>query len=251
MRRVALASAILVLVAASLAAQSDSEDLKGTVDGTIEVEKGTQKLQDEWAQEQAELLARYRSAKANVKYLKERIDIEQSKSDALDETIADLERRLAESDRLNSVLLDTLQSVYSRLDTWVHDDLPFLMTERENRLQSLRDELARPDVAGAEKLRRVLEALQIEAQYGATVEVSQEHIMIGDEEILADVLRLGRVSAFWRTPDRKRVGEFDRATRTWIELDSKYGRSIGQAMEMASRMRPIEIIDLPLGRIAP
>ena len=53
-----------------------------------------------------------------------------------------------------------------RLEESVARDLPFLTEERSLRLASLRQELVRPDIAGAEKLRRLLEALQIEAQYG-------------------------------------------------------------------------------------
>jgi hypothetical protein len=140
--------------------------------------------------------------------------------------------------------------VFEDLEDWVGRDLPFLLDERNHRLDLLRSELVRPDVTGAEKLRRILEALQIEAGYGNTVEVDQQKIVVSGEEIFVDMLRLGRVSVFWRTPDGKRVGEWDRGTAHWVELPGKYRRSIGYAMEMASRTRPIELISLPLGRIA-
>lgn len=251
MRRLVIALGIVTLAWASLGAQSDSEVLKKTVDGTLEIERRTQKNLDDWSAEEAELLARYRTAKANVAYLRERIAVEEQKSAALDDRINELDRRLDESDRLNAVLQDTLMVLFERLEEFVAIDLPFLQDERGARLDFLRNDLVRPDVNGAEKLRRLLEALQVEANYGNSVEVDQQRIVVGDEEIFVDVLRLGRISAFWRTPDGQRVGEFDRATRQWVELPSKYRHQIGRAMEMASRMRPIEVISLPLGRIVP
>jgi hypothetical protein len=59
------------------------------------------------------------------------------------------------------------------------------------------------------------------------------------------------VSVFWRTPDGKRCGEFDRGTNQWVEFPGKYNRNIEAAMDMATRMRPVELLSLPLGRIQP
>jgi hypothetical protein len=246
-------SIMLVCLAGAVAAyaQADSDDLGQTVDGTIEIEQGTQGKQDAWADEKAELQARYRTAKANVGYLTERRNGEAEKAAALQERVAELQRRLEESKRLQESLEDTLSSILQRLEDWIDRDLPFLPAERSARLDLLREELARPDISGADKLRRLLEALQIEAAYGGTVEVYQDQIKLGAEELFVDILRLGRISVFWRTPDGERVGEFDRAQREWMELPGKYRRAIGVALDMAARIRPVELIGLPLGRIQP
>jgi hypothetical protein len=232
-------------------AQSEIDDLGKTVDGTIQIEQGTQQKQDAWADEKAELQARYRTAKANVAYLTEKRDAEAEKAAALQERVAELKRRLAESQRLQESLEDTLSAILHRLEDWVDRDLPFLPEERTARLDLLRQELARPDVPGSDKLRRLLEALQVEVAYGGTVEVYQGQITVNTEELFADILRLGRISVFWRTPDGDRVGEFDRARQDWIELPAKYRRAIGVAMDMAARIRPVELVSLPLGRIQP
>ena len=50
------------------------------------------------------------------------------------------------------------------------------------------------------------------------------------------------------TPARL-VGHFDPATGLWAELPGGVKRRIMLAMDMAERMRPVELIDLPLGRI--
>jgi len=79
--------------------------------------------------------------------------------------------------------------------------------------------------------------------------VSQEEIMLDGRPLFVDILRIGRISVFWRTPDGEKAGEYDRASGSWILLPDKYRESITKTIEMATRMRPVEIIDLPLGRI--
>jgi hypothetical protein len=234
---------------AASAVRSQHPEPSKTVEKTIDVSRRTQRRQDEWADEKSDLMVRYRNASANVKYLEERIAIESEKADGLDERVAELERRLDESTRLRSSLQDTLDAVFGRLESQVSDDLPFLVKERQARLRALDKELSRPDVTGAEKLRRLLEALQIETAYGSTVEVVQDRIAVGSDTLFVDLLRLGRVALFWRTPDGERTGEYDIATGTWTELPEKYHRSIRTAMDMAARIRPVEITELPLGRI--
>jgi uncharacterized coiled-coil protein SlyX len=247
---VVVATALVVSIAIAPRAQEASK-LGETVDKTVGTHQATQKKQDDWAAEQAALLARYRTAKANVEYLEKRESFEESEVAALEASIHELERRLVESTRLNESLQDTLNAVVGRLESFVANDLPFLTEERNARVTAIKDEIARPDVTGAEKLRRVLEALQVEANYGNTVEVYQEQMKLGEELIFADMLRIGRVSVYWRTPDGKRVGEYDRATDMWVELDGKYVRAINMTVEMATRIRPTDIVELPIGRIQP
>jgi hypothetical protein len=246
-----LVMALLVLaLAVPLVAQSQKEDAGKVVDETISVGQKTQKKQDEWADEKSDLMVRYRNASANIKYLEQRVDIETEKADALDERIAELERRLEESTKLKNSIQDTLDAVQGRLDQWLDSDLPFLLRERRARLAALDSELSRPDVTSADKLRRLLEVLQIEASYGTSVEVVQDRIVLESDTVFVDMLKLGRLALFWRTPDGERAGEYDIGTRSWVELDGSYHGDIQEAMDMAARIKPIEITELPLGRIS-
>jgi seryl-tRNA synthetase len=247
----ALIAAALVAVAGGVEAQSEGSDVKKTVDSTIAIEHATQEQKARWAAERNELTARYKTAKASVEFLAARKTAAADRLAATEAAIAELERSLAESKRLERNLEDTLNAVCARLESRVRADLPFLPAERETRLASLRAEIAKPATSGGEKLRRLLEALQVETGYGNEIEVTQERIALGSDTLFVDLMRLGRVSLFWRTTDGKKIGEYDRGTDRWIELPGKYSRSIGLAMQMASRMRPVEIITLPIGRIRP
>ena len=250
-KQVALATAFAIVLTAAAARAQDANQLSDTVKKTVQTHQETQKKQEEWANEQAELTARLRAARAQVDFFTERKALEEKEVGALDKGIAELERRMVESVRLNDSLVDTLNAVVERLNTFVEGDLPFLMVERRARIAGVKDALARPDFTGAEKLRRVLEALQVEANYGNLAEVYQEKITVNDEEIFADMVRIGRISVYWLTPDGKRVGEYDPAQGKWVELEHKYVQPITVAREMALRLRSVEVVSLPLGRIQP
>lgn len=250
-QRAVLAAAALAVLIASSARTQDAAQLSDTVKKTVETHQQTQKKQQEWANEQADLTARLKAARAQVDFFEKKKALEEKEVAALDQGVAELERRMVESVRLNESLIDTLNAVTTRLETFVEGDLPFLLTERRARIAGVKDALARPDYTGAEKLRRVLEALQVEANYGNVAEVYQEKIVVNEEEIHADMVRVGRVSVYWLTPDGERVGEFDRAQNKWVELDHKHVRAINETREMALRLRSVEVVSLPLGRIQP
>ncbi|MCV5804624.1 DUF3450 domain-containing protein, partial [Escherichia coli] len=60
--------------------------------------------------------------------------------------------------------------------------------------------MTRADVADAEKFRRILEAYQIEMDYGTKLGVYQGKINLGDNEAVeADILYLGRLSLVARS----------------------------------------------------
>jgi hypothetical protein len=251
MRKTALVMLLFILVSAAIMAQSDSDKAKKAVGEAVDVMQETQKKQDDWASQKTDLLVRYRNAQANINYLTDFVANKRVKEEALADRVAELERRLREAKRLEESLQDTLNTILHRLEEHVQRDVPFLHEERSARLDFVRSEVARPDVLGAEKLRRLLEALQIEASYGSTVDVFQQRIAVGADTLFVDVLRIGRISLFWRTPDGKRVGEFDHGTSSWVELPDRYGDEIQKAMDIAMRMRPVELVVLPLGRIRP
>ncbi|MBU8869778.1 MAG: DUF3450 domain-containing protein [Gemmatimonadales bacterium] len=229
----------------------EAGDLQETVQEAVSTRQDTQISQDVWAEQKADLTARYRAAQANVDWLLGRRSEEGEKVAALEGRIAEMGRRLTEAKRLESSIQDSLIVILVKLEETVRAGSPFLPEERALRLSSVRRDLVQPDVPSAEKLRRLLEALQVEAGYASTVEVYQDRIEIDGQDVHADILRLGRLSLFWRTPDGDRVGHYDRAADCWMELSGRHVRAITRAMEMATRMRPMELIDLPLGRIKP
>jgi hypothetical protein len=244
----------MLLAATPLSAQSDTTIVDTTrvesiVAGTLKIEQATQRAQDAWGVERSSLQARYVAQEANVRFLMGRKANDERRLAELRDGIADLRQRMAELQRSEAAARNIVQTIEGRLEQSVHGDLPFLVAERERRLSDLRSGLASTESAPAELLRRLLEALQFEAAYGGSTDVTRQRLAVGADSVSAEVLRIGRLALFWRTSDGKRIGRYDPASRAWVELPSKYKQGIGEAIEMASHARPSGVVTLPMGRI--
>ncbi len=79
------------------------------------------------------------------------------------------------------------------LAEFIAADVPFLPLERADRLAALQELMPRADVSMAEKYRRILEAYQIESDYGYTLEAWRGELGEGSEQRSVEFLRLGRV----------------------------------------------------------
>ena len=228
-----------------------AEKVTKKVSKTMDIRLHTQKKEDAWAGEKAKLMASYRSLKANKEHLeKVKLKIEKTLI-AQKALVEETERKIKEAARIREELQTYLESVVTRIEESIKKDLPFLPKERSVRLALIKQTLDRPDKTGAEKYRRVMEALQVETGYGNTVEVYQETIEFVDRKTLMDILRVGRLSLFCQIPDGTVVGHYDPETEKWVSLPSKYRRDINKAVEMARRERTIELVKLPIGRIIP
>ncbi len=240
---------VLTAVALTALAQDQADEITRVADQSQDTRRATQQELDGWAAERAALKARWDAARAQVAYLEERAGLERDRLAALDAAGSELARRLEESQRLEASLEDTLLSILGRLDLAVARDLPFLADERTRRLTTVRRELGDPAATPADKLRRVLEALLIETRYGGALEVNQERMGVGDEELLCDVLHVGRLGLFWLTPDEVRGGSWDPAAQAYVELDGAELTAVRRAMQMATRRRPVGVQVLPLGKV--
>jgi hypothetical protein len=244
-----LLNLLLLLTLVPATAETDSDHLLKVVTETLDIRQKTQKKEDAWAGKKAELMARYQSLKTNEEEFQK---LKLKTCTALNSQkirVKEFERKIKESARIREELQSCLESVVTRLEEFNKKDFPFLSEERNTRIASIKETLARSDKPVAEKYRRVMEALQVETEYGRTVEVYQDTINLDGQSVLMDILRLGRLSLFCQTPDGKVVGHYDPAAGRWVFLPSRYHRDINRAVEMARRERTIDLVRLPIGRI--
>lgn len=247
--RSAVVLALLIFLVTLAVAEPGADQLQKEVTQTIEIFRQTQEKEDAWAGKKAELVGRYRSLKAKKEHL-ENLKVKTESALGVQKTqVAEFGRKIRESARIKAELQSYLESVVTQLEAFIKKDLPFLSKERTARISSIKETLARPDKPAAEKYRRVMEALQVETEYGRNVEVYQDTIALNGQSLLTDMLRLGRLSIFYQTLDGKVVGHYDRSTGSWVPLPSKYYREIKRAVEMARRERAADLVRLPIGRI--
>jgi len=106
------------------------------------------------------------------------------------------------------------------LEAFVALDVPFLSQERSQRLASLNEMMERADIAASEKFRRVLEAYQVEVDYGRTIEAYSDMLSLNGTEMDVDFLRIGRVAFIYQTRDGSNMGLWNTDKKVWETLDA-------------------------------
>jgi hypothetical protein len=228
---------------------SEPEKAKENVRRSLKTEMKVQEDVDRWSQEKQNLVNELLDLQTrlewtsyqNQKYLSY---IQQEK-----ETIDDLRRKKRELKSLRMKLEPFLSQVVHHLGQMIKADLPFLPEERQNRLSFLENTLTEKDIDLHERLRRIFEALQVEAGYGNTIEVNEQRLELQGDLRQAQVLRLGRLALYYRTLDGQEVGHWDINKGQWEPLPTKFNQSIKQTIEIAQQKRAAELVDLPIGQV--
>lgn len=132
------------------------------------------------------------------------------------------------------------------LEQFIALDVPFLPKERANRLASLKELMDRADVASSEKFRRVLEAYQIEVDYGRTIESYTGLIDVDGQEREVDFLRIGRLDLIYLTKDGKKAGIWNTEASNFERLPDSNISQINKAIRIAKKQLAPDMLTLPV-----
>ncbi len=167
------------------------------------------------------------------------------------EVMAALDGSIANAAVIERQILPLLTRMLDGLQSFVALDLPFLMEERVQRIDALRELIARSDLTNAEKTRRVFEAYQIENEYGSTIETYKGKLHKSNLTFDVDYLRVGRVSYAYRTVGSNDYGYWDGDNSQWVDIkDSNLERGIDKGIKMAKGELAPELLTIPLASTA-
>lgn len=249
-----LSAAVVMLLAWSLlpgpALADTSEIVKKNVEAAIDVRQASQKEQEKWDARRAELAAEYDRLAAENEILEAEHQRLSDQSAALGRTIAQLEQEKTQTRQVREELLPFLADVQADLTRFVTHDMPFLPEERAVRLEKLAALMEDAEIPVAEKFRKTMEALSIEAEYGNTIEVYHDRIRLGEQQVSGQIFRLGRISLYYLSLDGQEAAVFDVGEQQWRLLDDRFVPEVAAAVEIALKRRTAGILDLPLGRLA-
>lgn len=169
---------------------------------------------------------------------------------AQSEELEALEAQLASIEDTQRELLPLMQRMYESLQQFVALDLPFLPEERAERLAHLDELLKSANVSVAEKYRRLVEAYQIESDYGRTLEAWRGTLGEGDQVRVVNFLRLGRVMLFYQSLDGREQGYWDATQDAWTPLPDGYRRTLEEGLSIARQQQTPVMLRLPLPPVA-
>jgi len=132
------------------------------------------------------------------------------------------------------------------LSSFVSNDVPFLLEERDERVQFLREMMDRADVSPSEKFRRVFEAYQIENDYGRTIEAYETVLSVGGGDRDVNILRIGRVGLYYQSKDSSFSGMWNPGSSSWEALGDEYTAEINYGIRMAGNQTSYNLLRLPI-----
>lgn len=235
---------VLVMGPGGIAAQP--QELPVELGQALEAEASTQEEVDAWHEEKQEIVDRILHMKTRLRWLRYQNNKHVSYIAQQKKNLTELANRGEVLGTLRMKLAPYLDETLTRLKSAVAADRPFLPQERHDRLRFLDKSLSAYDVDLSERLRRVLQALEVEAGYGDSVEVRDRQVSVKGDKTLVRVLRLGRIALFYLIGDGAGVGKWDPDSGSWQPLPQEYGSTILKTMDMVSQKRAVEFVDLPL-----
>jgi len=201
---------------------------------------------DGLSDETDKLLAKYRSTLKQI----DSIRIYNSQMRELiasqEEELASLQSQLDQVEVVGRSVMPLMLKMIDAYEALVELDLPFLLDERSKRITDLRKLMKRSDVTSAEKYRRIMEAYQIENEYGRTIEAYRSTLDLQGREATVDFLRFGRIALVYQTPDGTEAGVWNHEKKTWEPLDPRYRGAIRDGLRIARKQAAPDLIRLPL-----
>jgi len=221
--------------------QAKSTELQNTQDGAK-----TQSAIDKLDDERDSLLTNYRSTLDQLANLREY-------NDQLRKLIANQEKEKVslkeQIERIAGIERDIVPLMFNMLealDQFVQLDIPFLHKERTRRVEKLKTLMNDPNATNAEKYRRILEAYQIENDYGRTIEAYTGKLGEGEDAKTVTYLKIGRVSFLYQTVDGSQSYVWDQDKKDWVELSGSYNTPVTIAIRMAKEQIPPDLIYIPV-----
>jgi len=159
--------------------------------------------------------------------------------------LQDIALSMDQVDVINRQIFPMMERMIDGLDQSVRLDVPFLMEERTDRVDNLRAIMERSDVSVAEKFRKVMEAYQIENDYGASSEWYTQSLTLDEATRSYNILRIGRIGLYFQSDDSKITGRWDNTARTWV-MDNSARGDVRTGLRMAKQLIAPELIIIPV-----
>lgn len=166
--------------------------------------------------------------------------------DGQKEELASLESQLTQIDTTNQGMIPLLGRMLDTLDKFIQLDVPFLPKERAKRIADLKELRDRADVTISEKYRRIMEAYQVEMEYGRTIETYADDLEKDGKTRSVAFLRIGRVALMYQTLDKKETAVWDQEKKQWEVLSEEYRKPVSEGLKIALKQAPPNLIKLPV-----
>ncbi len=196
--------------------------------------EGTRSLEDQ-----------YRAINKEIDGLKVYNRLMRAQVEGQEATLEDIALSMDQVDVINRQIFPLMERMIDGLEQSISLDIPFLMEERTKRIGDLKNIMERSDVTVAEKFRKVMEAYQIENDYGTSSEYYEESLTIDGATRAFNMLRIGRIGLYFQSDDTKITGRWDNQAREWV-IDNSARNEVRKGLRMTRQLIAPELIVIPI-----
>ena len=224
---------------------ADIDQILEENNNTIVESESSQDKVDNLSDEKDSLLAEWKVVVKQVEGLRIYNAQKRAQIKAQEERLLVLENQTKEIDTTKRLIPGVMTDIALRLEKDIKDNAPFLIDVRLGRVNQVLDILVDPTVTESERVRQVLEAVNIEREYGRTIETYEDAIVLDGEEKVVNILRIGRLALLYQLKDQSEAGVWDNELKEWVKVEG-YRIPIRDGIRMANKTAPLDLLSLPI-----
>jgi len=242
-----VAAAAVIVIAGSVFAQS------ATVDGVLQADLRRLDLAQESQERINGVVERTRSLADDYRTINKEIEglkvynrLMTAQTDGQQATLDDIALSMEQVDSINRQIFPLMERMIDGLEQSIALDIPFLNSERNGRVDGLKDILERSDVSVAEKFRKVMEAYQIEMDYGTTSEWYRGELNVDGAVREYNMFRVGRIGLYFQSDDTNITGWYNASSGQYELLDNEHRNEVRKGIRIARQLIAPELMLLPV-----
>ena len=224
---------------------ADIDQILEENNNTIVESESSQDKVDNLSDEKDSLLAEWKVVVKQVEGLRIYNAQKRAQIKAQEDRLLVLENQTKEIDTTKRLIPGVMTNIALRLERDIKDNAPFLIDVRLGRVNQVLDILVDPTVTESERVRQVLEAVNIEREYGRTIETYEDAIVLDGEEKVVNILRIGRLALLYQLKDQSEAGVWDNELKEWVKVEG-YRIPIRDGIRMANKTAPLDLLSLPI-----
>jgi len=241
------AAAATVVIAGSVFAQSVTVDQVLEADlRRLELAQESQERINGIVEGTRSLADDYRAINKEIDGLKVYNRLMTAQTNGQQATLDDIALSMQQVDVINRQIFPLMERMIDGIEQSISLDIPFLIDERSKRIADLKDIMERSDVSVAEKFRKVMEAYQIEMDYGTSSEWYRESLNVDGAVREYNMLRVGRIGLYFQSDDTNITGWYNPISGQYETLGSEHRNEVRKGIRVARQLIAPELILLPM-----
>ncbi|WP_405220642.1 DUF3450 domain-containing protein [Lentisalinibacter sediminis] len=241
---VAIVSTALIAGGGVAVAQTVDSVLRAEQQRLAQNREAQQRI-DRVVQQTRSLVDDYKAVTKEIDGLKIYNRLMEAQTEKQQERLDEINESLDKANVINRQIYPLMERMIEGLERFVQLDIPFLLEERTQRIETLKDLMDEPNVSVAEKFRKVMEAFQIENEFGRTIESYTDTIEIDGGVREVEFLRIGRVALLFQSADGSMTGVWDQEAESW-NMSDEHRNEVKKGLRVANELIAPELLLLPV-----